>query len=481
MSTEFDLVVIGGGSGGIGAALSAARLGLRVLLAEQADSLGGTAVRGGVNCWERGAGGTGLPFDIYKRLKRLPNAVGIYAMRRHICFPEPGTIPFPGGEQLLDPALRYIDSLRCFGAGSFANQTFIQAQWHGVPFEPEAYSRVVTEMLHETGRASIWTNAKFVSATTLDRKVRTVTFADGRTATAENFVDASADIVVAAQLGCATRAGQESREVYQEPHAPHADTDMINATTLIYRVMPKPTAEIDALPPDIPATCWWAEKFPGAAVNEYPGGGRNINMLPTMEGRETQRLGAPAAYAECRRRVIAHWHHFQTIFPEFQHYAMSWIAPALGVRETRRLVGRYVLTEHDLDTGLRGQTHDDIICISDHTKDTHGEARQHMQTELNWPYGVPYRCLLPREFDNLAVACRGASFSSIGASSCRLSRTMMQLGQAAGTAAFLAHRGTVTMSKVSPAELREALRKQHVQLDYPAPKDLQAFLEHEDA
>ena len=55
-----DLAVIGGGSGGFGAALAAARMGVDVVLVEKADCLGGNSVRGGVNCWEMGAGGTGI-------------------------------------------------------------------------------------------------------------------------------------------------------------------------------------------------------------------------------------------------------------------------------------------------------------------------------------------------------------------------------------------------------------------------------------
>ncbi len=60
--------------------------------------------------------------------------------------------------------------------------------------------------------------------------------------------------------------------------------------------------------------------------------------------------------------------------------------------------------------------------------------------ELEQPYGIPYSCLLPAEYDNLIAASRGASFSHIAASSCRLSRTMMALGEAAGVASALALR-----------------------------------------
>ena len=109
-----ELAVIGGGSGGFGAALAAARLGVDVVLVERSDRLGGNSVRGGVNIWEPGLGGTGFPFEIYRRLKREPKAVGIYSMGRHMGTFDPAreAYPFPGGETVIDPALGYLDSLQ---------------------------------------------------------------------------------------------------------------------------------------------------------------------------------------------------------------------------------------------------------------------------------------------------------------------------------------------------------------------------------
>jgi hypothetical protein len=306
---------------------------------------------------------------------------------------------------------------------------------------------------------------------------------NGQTVSASFFVDATADILLAQRLGCRTSLGQEPRSLYDEPSAPREPTDKLNGTTLIYRVARVAKPGIEPLPADIPATCWWAEKFPVAACTQYPNGDFNINALPVMAGREAHALGFARAYAECARRIRAHWHHLQTVFPEFQLFRLSWIAPGLGVREGPRLVGRYVLTEHDLLAGLSGQTHDDLITIADHARDTHGADTGRAGTgELSQPYGVPFRCLLPKEFDNLAVACRGASFSSVAASSCRLSRTMMQLGQAAGTAAALAaQQGLTSFATVSPAALRARLAAQHVELTWPRPLTLLAYLAAEDA
>jgi len=92
---------------------------------------------------------------------------------------------------------------------------------------------------------------------------------------------------------------------------------------------------------------------------------------------------------------------------------------------------------------------------------------------------VPYRCLIPKGWRNLLIAGRAAGFSSIAASSCRLIRTMMQLGQAAGNAAALAQEIGVDLPDVRPDRLRERLRQQHVQLEWPTPPDIAAHMARE--
>jgi hypothetical protein len=484
MSGHYDLVVIGAGSGGIGAALAAARAGLRVLLVEKSDMLGGNATRCGVNCWEPGVGGTGIPFDIYKRMKRIPLAVGVYSMGRHFMWQRPDeVIPYPGGENLVDPARSYLDSLLRHPPRRMPRPELLEFRReynHGVPFEPNAFDKVAGELLASTGRCTVLMNTAFTGVTVRDRQIAGIALSDGRQVTASFYVDSTANVLLAQACGCETMLGQEGQDAFGEPHAPDKPRDHLNGATLIYRVTPVEEPGIEPLPPDIPDGCWWAPKFPVAAINHYPNGDLNVNMLPTMEGREVLALGYEAAYTECLRRVYAHWRNNQESFPEFRGYRLKWIAPGLGEREGPRVVGRHVLTEHDLGAGLSGQTHDDIIAIADHAMDTHGSSTGRAGTsEFFQPYGVPYRCLLPRDVDNLLVACRGASFTSLAASSCRLSRTMMQLGQAAGSAAFLALELGGGLPAVPPARLRAFLREQHVQLEWPTPPDLLDYLRDE--
>ena len=231
---------------------------------------------------------------------------------------------------------------------------------------------MMEQMLAETGRCTVWKGTAFIDATAKNGRLQSLTLSNGQTVTANFFVDATADILLARKLGCRTSLGQEPRTLYDEPSAPREPNDRLNGTTLIYRVARTSQPGIESLPKDIPAACWWAEKFPHAACTQYPNGDFNINALPVMAGREAHELGFEKAYAECARRIRAHWHHLQTIFPEFQAYRMTWVAPGLGVREGPRLIGRYVLTEHDLLAGVQAQPHDDLITIADHARDTHG-------------------------------------------------------------------------------------------------------------
>lgn len=477
LKNRYDCIVVGGGSGGFGAALAAARGGCETLLIERSEGLGGTAQRGGVHTWEPVAGATAFPFEIYQRLKRLPDAVGIYSKARHFSFDGPGS--FPGGENLIDPALGYKDTLRRHGAKSFReSQAFIEKHWHGVVFEPEPYEAVLREMLAETGRCTVALATAFRGVEHDDGFVSALSIETGERIEGGAFVDATGGGLLCQTCGCAVMQGQEARSVFDEPAAPDEANPKLNAATLVFRVDPIEGAVVEPLPYGVPAECWWRPAFPPVVATQYPRGGYCINMLPTMEGAEMAALGRKAGYDECRRRVSATWHDIQTRFPEFQRYRLAWVAPMAGVRESTRITGEKVLTEHDVRAGLSRQTDPDVITLSDHALDRHGGG-SHGTNELAEPYGVPFRCLIPKGFKNLLIACRGASFSSVAASSCRLSRTMMQLGHAAGAAISLARTDGYSPADTPPERLREVLHAQHVQLGHPMPAALKAYLQHE--
>lgn len=467
---ECDVCIIGGGSAGIGSALAASRNGLRTILIEKDETIGGNAVRGGVHNWEPGVGGTAFPKEIYERMARVPNGVGIWSFGRHWCWPESNHPPFPGGEQLIDPSCCYEDTLRRSGTnGLLLDEERVRAQWHGVIFEPEVYVATVRKMLAEQGTCQVLCNTKLVDALGSDGRVHEIQVEHkNRERTrirASFFIDCTASVTFCRMLGCETMLGEEPRQAFHEPSAPeHANSQKVNAVTLVYRVTPVSQHHIEPLPGDIPVECWFQEQWCGASIGMYPCGDRNINMLPTMEGEEFLSyvreggIGYAEAYKECRKRVLGHWHFIQTHYPEFRAYRISWIAPSLGVREGPRVKGEYVLTELDVRSGLSHQKHEDIIAIADHAFDVHGNGSRGC-VELREPYGVPFRCLIPRGWENLLVAGRGASFTHIAASSCRLSRTMMDLGHAAGSAVAVAMADGTSVSEVNVRKLQDILIK----------------------
>ncbi len=429
MSNEIscDLVVIGAGSAGFGTAYSAARLGARVVLVEKGPAIGGTAVHAGVHNWEPGVGNTGLPFEIWQRLREVPGAIGITRVARHIRLPADGEAPFPGGEYVVDPALHYVDSLRRHvGAGPidvWKDEAFCRNVLHAVVFEPDAYQRMLEQMLSEPGRCQVRVSTGFVSVRCDAGEIRDLKLSDGTLLKARYFCDCTGDGLLAQAAGCETMNGREGRHQFGERSAPESPTTETNGVSLIYRLTPTTTTAIEPLPSDVPDACWWAAHYPSVFGVRYPCGDYCFNMLPTMSGAEFRRLTPTAAMDECRHRVRSHWHHVQVAHPEFRRYRLAWIAPRLGVREGPRVLGQYVLTEND----LLGRTRiDDVVCLADHPPDVHGHATATAQ--VRYPYAIPFRCLMARDVANLLVAGRCASFSSIAASGCRLSRTMLQAG-----------------------------------------------------
>ena len=452
-----DVAVVGGGSAGFGAAWSAAHLGSTVVLVEREAMLGGTSTLGGVNNWEPGIGGTGVPYRVYQRLRQIPGAAGVYRFDRHLSWRKPWEkYTFPGGMIETDPCLSYGHTLLRHGAG-MSNEAWFREHCHGVIFEPDAMAGVMLKMLEETGRCRVLLGTSFREAQHAAGRVSQITLSDGTAVRARVFIDAT-DGALCAKLGCDMMSGRDRKADFDEPGAPPEPLMRLNGATLVYRITPLAKTEpdrIEPLPQDVPETCWWQRGFPVAFVGQYPKGDRFVNMLPTLRGEEYLELGPEKAYAECRRRVLAHWHWYQKNYDEFRRFRLKMIFPVMGVRETRRMRGDTVLTQHDLIATVANQKHGDIIALADHPMDNHGGGGP--GGELKGAYGIPYRCLLPLKTENVLIAGRAASFSAIAASSCRLSRTMMQLGEAAGVAAHLACAHGVPLRGVDAAEIRRLM------------------------
>jgi len=421
-ATAGDICVVGAGVGGLGAAITAARLGAKVILVERDPWLGGTATMGGVSVWQPGVCCAALPREIFQRLQARSEA--------WLC----NVKPFPQARRAAkryDPAMVWADTLR-----RLAPWTSEHANGCLVGFVPEAFHECALEMLSETGNCEVLLNTAFTAVEmatdpTRGPKIRAIS-ADGDRGPVRvecaSYVDATGDIFLARAAGVETHCGEDPRSRYGEPSAPQVASARLNGVTLLYHVG---LGEGLERPED--AEDYDCDRIHGSAdVCELPNGRYSVNNVFQLRGDEAHDMGLAQAHRVLSKRTWLYWDQTQAAFgmPE---YRIQWIAPRLGLREGPRLVGRYVLTEHDFRRGMRGQEHDDIIAVAGHAMDVHGE-RSYCLEPPNGPYGIPFRCLQPREVGNLLVACRGASFSHLAGTAVRLQRTIMELGIAAGRA-----------------------------------------------
>ena len=404
-----DVAVVGGGSAGFAAALSAAEAGCDTILIEKEDILGGTSTICGVNNWEPVCGAIGTPRRVYERLAQIPEACGIWYQKLHSGFGD----AFPGAYLEIDPSLTYDNTLKRHGPAMSADKDAWLARYHGISFEPDQLDAVMRQMLAETGRCRVLSSVAYESCDVRNGAIEGLYLSNGTVVRPKVVIDACG--YVAKSAGCAS-------EMSENP----------NSVTLIFRVSSDPDAEEIPVPDDTPDTCWWDRSFPLVFCCQYPNGDLNVNMLPTMQGSEAVRLGDEAAYAECRKRVFAQWKWMKATYPQhFGSFKITRIFPRLGYRETHRIVCEHMLTGAEVASG----THfEDEIATADHAFDNHG-VKGAYSGELSQPYGIPLRSLKPLGVRNLYVAGRIAGFDVAAASSCRLSRTMMQLGEAAGIAA----------------------------------------------
>ncbi|MFW5693070.1 MAG: FAD-dependent oxidoreductase [Thermoguttaceae bacterium] len=439
---ETDVCVVGGGSGGVGAAIAAAREGARVVLVERQKRLGGTGTNAFVSSWEPGPG-CSIAKELFDRMK----AVGGASVGKR----QPVQTDAPMGFFMVAEDEDYERTL----VRSLPGDRQRRRVPYCVSYKPDAFDAAVREMLAETGRAVVLDETTFFRAepNAEATRVRSILAedAEGRILRirAKVFIDSTGGVWLARALGCETMLGVDPRSRFDEPSAPEEGFLQLNAITRCYMIVP---SDSPARQPPLEV----AVRFPRAAfVTGWRDGMRTVNMMPTLPGRALIDLG----YDECMRRseqiVRAHWHWLQQV-PEFQGYELAEIAPMLGIRESHRLVARYVLNERDLTAGLPNQRHADIVAVADHPCDIHG-AGGHL-AQVNTAYGVPYRCLIPAgPWENLLVACRGSGFSKIAASSVRLQRTMIQLGHAAGMAAAMAVRENTAVDRIDVESLVERL------------------------
>ena len=148
------------------------------------------------------------------------------------------------------------------------------------------------------------------------------------------------------------------------------------------------------------------------------------------------------AEIECRKKVMAAVDDLRRTYPQFKDAHLCEIARDLGITESRRMIGDYVLQRDDMDRRM-----DDAIALTGHW------------TKNGALYWIPYRSLLPKEFSNLLVAGRCISVDHRTHHATKEIPPCMATGEAAGTAAALAVQGGMSPKSLDVQALRRRLRE----------------------
>jgi len=431
-----DLLVVGAGPAGVAAAAAAARGGCRVLLLERYGVAGGMATAGLVN-----------PF------------LGNYYRN-----------PKTGGEGDLIEGV-FADVLaRLRARGASERYSFGPGGSFYDAFDEAALRVVYDEMLGDAG-VDVLFHAWLADARAAGGRVesvRVMTKGGMRTFRAAQFIDSTGDADLAAACGVPCDVGRDEDGLCQ-PCSMMFNMGGIDKPALLAgglrearrRVAERFRAAKSAGRLDHPLFDW-------VAFYEYPRpGGLHFNATrvlgrPLLDSEELSRVER-----EGRRQadVLSTW--LRRDVPEFEHAYLESVAAQIGVRETRRVRGRYRMTREDVVDGAR---FDDGIARSGYFIDIHNPAgagglhgkpgspgqRKDGFTPKRY-YEIPFRCLQPEGVDNLLVACRALSTTFAAHAATRVMATMHAVGEAAGRAAALAKRDGLTLGDVNGADVRREL------------------------
>ena len=182
----------------------------------------------------------------------------------------------------------------------------------------------------------------------------------------------------------------------------------------------------------------------------------NTTRIAGIDATKTEDI--TKGLVEGRKQVQEVMDFLRKYVPGCKEVELIQVASALGVRETRHIVGKYELTVDD----IMDQKHfDDAICTFGYAVDIHdAQGNGGVFQEVNHYYTIPFRCLVPVGCENLLVAGRSICGSSEAAASYRVMPCCIATGQAAGTAAALALKTGGEAAEVDTQLLRRTLVEQ---------------------
>jgi len=451
---EVDVLVVGGGSAGFGAAISAARNGAKTMLVEKYGCLGGLVTLGLV-CYLAGYP-EGVGRDLLQRLREK---------------------------------------------GGLGDRTLI--------CDPETTKYVMEQMAIENGvKLLYWTYV--IDSIVEDNEIKGVIYQNisGRGAIlAKRVIDCTGDAEVSYFAGVPVEVGWELMDGYNQA----VSLDFVMANVDLNAFSPRDFYATVQMKLDEAAR---EGKLPRLVEKGYLGAfpnrptGKGDVYVCTAHSRKCRTTDAEdltRIAIEQRDQIQKLVEFYRENVVGFEEAWLSYTAPILGIRESRRIVGEYKLTAEDLvlarkfKDAIARDTHgfdihnpiDDlphikhthlkepkepafctdqprqdgrICCVKDNPK---GKYRAYLKPGEY--YEIPYRCLIPINIENLLVAGRCISADFEAQSGTRLIMTCITMGHAAGTAAALSIKENVTPRKLDVGYLRDKLVEEGVNLKQEPP------------
>lgn len=403
----FDLVVTGGGVAGISAAVSAARLGLKVALVQNRPILGGNN-SSDVRVHLGGRIETGP----YGNLGDLQKEFG----------------PARGGNAR--PAEYYEDQKKLDFVLAEPNITlFLNHHVYGVVKDGKSRIEKVLARHTETGQ-------EIALAAPL-------------------FADCTGDGSVGVLAGANYRMGREPRSEHGEPQAPEiADKMTLGASVQWYSVDTGKESSFPKFKYGIEFNAQNAEKVTMGEWTWETG----LNKDQIREAEQIRDYGMLVVFSNWS------WLKNESGLEKYKNLALDWVAYIAGKRESRRLLGDHILTENDI---LDFVIYPDAAGSTTWSIDLHYPDPKNTKYFPNkefkaiavqnniYPYPVPYRCLYSRNIENLFMAGRNISVTHIALGTTRVMRTCGIMGEVVGMAASLCKKHNVGPREVYQAHLQE--------------------------
>jgi glycine/D-amino acid oxidase-like deaminating enzyme len=420
---EFDVIVCGGGPTGFMAAIAAARRGARTLLIEKYGFLGGT---------------------------------GTAAMMLEF-----GSI-FDGKDVLLGGcAHEFLHRLVNEGYGEMHSE-----KTHNMVFDPEGMIAICQKMVLESG-SELLLHSVVVDVIRDGNKAKGIVVENksGRGAyMAQVIIDATGDGDIAFCAGEEFSYGNEEGRVqpvsleFLLGNVNHRKITSRNVRqTLPYIRQAKENGDWKI--PSDQFFSWGRVKKRGAPdVPESSFYFINATNALDINGVDANDL--TKAEIECRRQVDDLIYFLQKYVPGFEKCYLDRTAVQIGIRETRRICGKYKLTQSDV---LAGKHFDDGIvpgCNSIDVHDVKGKEFLHKFLKKGTHYQIPWRCFLPEKTEGLIVTGRCLSADHYALGSVRVMVVCMPMGEACGYAAALACEEKCSLEELPVEKVRQALRAQ---------------------